>query len=76
MLTLTDINAGYGKVQVLRNLSLSVNAGEILCLLGRNGAGKTTTLKTIMGLVPVTSGAIAQALRKSMVAKGLCMRSS
>ena len=59
MLTLTDINAGYGKVQVLRNLSLSVNAGEILCLLGRNGAGKTTTLKTIMGLVPVTSGAIA-----------------
>ena len=59
MLTLTDINAGYGKVQVLRDLSLSVNAGEILCLLGRNGAGKTTTLKTIMGLVPVTSGAIA-----------------
>jgi ABC-type branched-subunit amino acid transport system ATPase component len=36
------INAGYGAAQVLRDLSLSVAAGEILCLLGRNGAGKTT----------------------------------
>lgn len=58
MLNLTDINASYGKVQVLRNLSLQVNSGEILCLLGRNGAGKTTALKTIMGLVPVSSGSV------------------
>lgn len=58
MLNLTDINASYGKVQVLRDLSLQVQAGEILCLLGRNGAGKTTALKTIMGLVPVTSGSL------------------
>jgi len=56
MLTLTNIDAHYSKVQVLRELSLEVRPGEILCLLGRNGAGKTTTLKTIMGLVPVTSG--------------------
>lgn len=58
MLTLTDINASYGKVQVLRDLSLQVQSGEILCLLGRNGAGKTTALKTIMGLVPVSSGSV------------------
>lgn len=58
MLNLTNINAAYGKVQVLRDLSLQVQAGEILCLLGRNGAGKTTALKTIMGLVPMTSGSI------------------
>lgn len=58
MLRLTDINASYGKVQVLRDLSLDVQAGEILCLLGRNGAGKTTIMKTIMGLVPITSGSI------------------
>ncbi|MDQ7069747.1 MAG: ABC transporter ATP-binding protein [Rhodobacterales bacterium] len=58
MLELRDINAGYGRVQVLRDLSLSVQAGEILCLLGRNGAGKTTLMKTIMGLVPATSGQV------------------
>ncbi|WP_456389895.1 ABC transporter ATP-binding protein [Profundibacter sp.] len=58
MLRLTDINAGYGKVQVLRDLSLDVQSGEILCLLGRNGAGKTTVMKTIMGLVPMTSGSM------------------
>ena len=58
MLRLTDINAAYGKVQVLRDLSLDVGAGEILCLLGRNGAGKTTVMKTIMGLVPLTSGSM------------------
>ncbi len=58
MLKLTDINASYGKVQVLRDLSLEAKAGEILCLLGRNGAGKTTVMKTIMGLVPMTSGSL------------------
>ena len=58
MLNLTNINAFYGKVQVLRDLSLQVQAGEILCLLGRNGAGKTTVMKTIMGLVPMASGSM------------------
>lgn len=58
MLELRNINAGYGSVQVLRDLSLSVRAGEILCLLGRNGAGKTTVMKTIMGQVTASAGQI------------------
>ena len=58
MLEVRDINAGYGEVQVLRDLSVAVGRGEILCLLGRNGAGKTTLMKTIMGLCDVYSGAI------------------
>ncbi len=58
MLELRDINATYGKVQVLHGLSLNVAAGEILCLLGRNGAGKSTTMKAIMGLVPISAGSM------------------
>ncbi len=58
MLELRDINAAYGKVQVLHGLSLNVAAGEILCLLGRNGAGKSTTMKAIMGLVPISAGSM------------------
>ncbi len=58
MLRVSGIDAGYGDVQVLRDLSLSVAAGEVLCMLGRNGAGKTTTLKAIMGLVRPRSGSI------------------
>ena len=58
MLDVQGIDSGYGNVQVLKDLSLRVQAGEILCLLGRNGAGKTTTLKTIMGLVRAQKGNI------------------
>jgi branched-chain amino acid transport system ATP-binding protein len=58
MLTVDAIDAWYGDVQVLRALSLSVAAGEVLCMLGRNGAGKTTSLKAIMGLVRPRSGSI------------------
>ena len=58
MLDVQGIDAGYGNVQVLKDLSLRVQAGEILCLLGRNGAGKTTILKTIMGLVRAQKGNI------------------
>lgn len=58
MLELDAVNAGYGRAQILRNLSLRVAPGEIVCLLGRNGAGKTTTMKTIMGLLPLMSGAV------------------
>src|SRR5688572_15938937 len=57
MLQVSAIDAWYGEVQVLRDLYLSVAAGEVLCMLGRNGAGKTTALKAIMGLVP-RSGSI------------------
>jgi len=58
MLELQAVNAGYGRAQVLRDLSLRVAAGEILCLLGRNGAGKTTTMQAIMGLLPLMSGRV------------------
>jgi branched-chain amino acid transport system ATP-binding protein len=58
ILTLESLNCFYGRVQVLRDLSLALAPGEVLCLLGRNGAGKTTTLKTIMGLIRPRSGRI------------------
>lgn len=59
MLSIDNIDVAYDKVQVLYSLSLQVQRGEVLCLLGRNGAGKTTTLKSIMGLVPVRKGGIS-----------------
>ncbi|WP_435228798.1 ABC transporter ATP-binding protein [Pseudopelagicola sp. nBUS_20] len=58
MLELKSLNAGYGKAQILRDFSLQVYPGEILCLLGRNGAGKTTAMKAIMGLLPLMSGQV------------------
>lgn len=58
MLEVKDINAGYGAVQILRDVAFSVSSGEILCLLGRNGAGKTTTMKAIMGLLRLSAGSI------------------
>ena len=58
LLTLEDVDAGYGETQVLRNVSLSVEEGRIVSLVGRNGAGKTTTLRTIMGNVFPTAGTI------------------
>lgn len=58
MLSVSGIDAGYGAAQILREISFSVEAGEILCLLGRNGAGKTTTMKAIMGLIPITRGSV------------------
>ena len=58
MLDLRSIDCFYGAAQVLRSFSLRLEAGEILCLLGRNGAGKTTALKAIMGLVPARNGQI------------------
>jgi len=58
MLELDRVQAYYGKSHVLHGVSLKVDQGELITLLGRNGAGKTTTLKSIMGLVSVQSGSI------------------
>src|SRR5207237_8194207 len=52
------INVFYGRVQALRGVSLSINAGEIVALIGSNGAGKTTTLRTISGLNHATTGPV------------------
>ena len=59
MLTVENIEAGYGPAQVLFGVSFSVGAGEVVTLLGRNGMGKTTTLRTIMGLLPARGGSAA-----------------
>jgi urea transport system ATP-binding protein len=56
MLELKNINAYYGESHILRNVSFSVESGEVACLMGRNGVGKTTTLKVITGLLPARSG--------------------
>jgi branched-chain amino acid transport system ATP-binding protein len=58
MLTLDGLNAWYGHSHVLQGVSLEVNAGEIVTLIGRNGAGKTTTLRSVMGLVAKKSGSV------------------
>jgi branched-chain amino acid transport system ATP-binding protein len=58
MLRVEAVSAGYGSSQVLFGLSLSVNRGEMVSLMGRNGMGKTTTVRTIMGLTPAVSGRI------------------
>jgi branched-chain amino acid transport system ATP-binding protein len=58
MLEARRLSAGYGRAQVLFEVSLSVDRGEVAALLGRNGAGKSTTLKAIMGLVPPAAGEV------------------
>jgi branched-chain amino acid transport system ATP-binding protein len=58
MLEITRLRAGYGAINVLWDLSLSVQPGKLTTIIGPNGAGKTTLLRAITGLVPVTQGAI------------------
>ena len=58
LLELDDVHVRYGKIEALKGISLAIDEGEIVTLVGGNGAGKTTTLKTISGLRPVAAGAI------------------
>jgi len=58
MLDVQDIHVYLGDSHILQGVSLTVSAGEIVCLLGRNGAGKTTTMRSIMGYAPPAKGAI------------------
>ncbi len=53
-----NVNTHYGTSHILFDVSLEVNEGEVVCLLGRNGAGKTTTLRTIMGLARTKEGSV------------------
>jgi branched-chain amino acid transport system ATP-binding protein len=57
-LSASHVQAGYGDVQVLWDISLEVAAGELVCLIGSNGAGKTTFLRCVSGVLPVTAGSI------------------
>jgi len=61
LIEIEGLSAGYGDVRVLWDISLTVEAGEIACIVGSNGAGKTTLLRTISGLVRASSGRIRMA---------------
>jgi branched-chain amino acid transport system ATP-binding protein len=58
LLELRDVNAFYGRIQALRKVTLEVDKGEVVALIGSNGAGKTTTLRTISGLMHPAGGSI------------------
>jgi branched-chain amino acid transport system ATP-binding protein len=79
LLELKDVHVHYGKVAALKGISVTVEEGEVVSLIGANGAGKTTTMKTISGLRPVTSGRIrfdgediTGTPPHELVRKGLC----
>jgi branched-chain amino acid transport system ATP-binding protein len=59
MLELTDVHVRYGNIRALQGVSLRVQTGELVALIGSNGAGKTTTLRTISGLLRPTQGTVA-----------------
>jgi branched-chain amino acid transport system ATP-binding protein len=80
MLTLRDVHAGYGRVEVLRGVDLTVPDGCAVALLGANGAGKTTLLRVAAGLLPATSGdvvldgeVVSSARAHRRARSGLCL---
>ena len=80
MLTLENINVFYGAIHALRDVSITVNAGEVVTLIGSNGAGKSTTLRAITGLLTPRSGRvifegedIAGLPTHKLVARGISM---
>jgi len=79
MLQITDLHVAYGAIQALTGVSLEINAGEIVTLIGGNGAGKTTTLRAVSGLLRAKSGAVRFAgeditglAPHTIVGRGLC----
>ena len=58
MLAISGLRAGYGKIEVLHDVDMTIEQGQIVTLIGANGAGKTTLLKTISGLIRPTAGTI------------------
>ncbi|MDI6852376.1 MAG: ABC transporter ATP-binding protein [Deltaproteobacteria bacterium] len=80
MLTLKSVQAGYGRLPVLKGISLHVRAGEVVTLIGGNGAGKSTTLRAISGLLPIWRGSVefnglnlARLTPEKVVAQGLAL---
>ncbi|GAA2205697.1 urea ABC transporter ATP-binding subunit UrtE [Nonomuraea monospora] len=59
MLSVTGLESGYGRARVLFGVSLEVEPGQLVCVMGRNGVGKTTLLNTIMGVLPATAGSVS-----------------
>jgi branched-chain amino acid transport system ATP-binding protein len=58
LLTINDISVSYGNIKALQNVSMHVNQGDIVCLIGANGSGKSTLLKAIVGQEPLVNGSI------------------
>jgi branched-chain amino acid transport system ATP-binding protein len=80
MLHVKGLNAGYGNIQVLRDIALEVTEGEVICLIGSNGAGKSTTMGALSGLLRPVSGSIKfedEAIERfpaeRIVSRGICL---
>lgn len=58
LLSVKNVESGYGESVILRNISIQVNPGQVVCIMGRNGVGKTTLTKTIMGALKAKGGSI------------------
>ena len=61
MLSISNLHAGYGNVEVLQGISLEVPKGRVVTLIGSNGAGKTTTMRAISGMIAPTAGTVTLA---------------
>jgi branched-chain amino acid transport system ATP-binding protein len=80
LLEINNMSVNYGRIQAIRNMSLSVEEGEIVSLIGANGAGKTTTMRAIAGLLSLASGSvnfmgqdISRMKAHQRVAQGICL---
>ena len=80
MLEVKEVNAYYGAIQALKDVSLSIEKGRIVTIIGANGAGKTTLLKTISGLIPEYNGSLLYKeepltglLPGKIVSRGICL---